>query len=520
MSSIPPPVQGTVVINGNALRPDHVAAVAHGARVVLGGEARQAMDLSARAFGEGTELLEGKRRQLLGTRLQAAGSSAADPRGFILSHCSAVGAPLPVPLARALLVCRANVLAVGASGVRPETVQRILDLLNAGITPVIPSQGSVGAAGDLAPLAHAARVYCGLGGAAILPDGTRTERVDLRAYGLRPVDPTPKEALALINGATLTAAMGAMAVFRAQRVRDALVVACGMTMEALQADLRCLSPGGIALRGHSGGERVARELRSLLAGSELAYAGRTPDPFSLRAAPAVIGALTEAIDHVAGIVIRELNGACDNPIWIEDEGVVEVGNFHGAPVALALDYLRAALTQAITQSERRTYRLCTGHLVGDLPSFLVEGTGLNSGLMIAQYTAASLASECKGLSHPAVVDSIPTVQHSEDHVSMGPIAGRLTLRVLECCADIVGIEALFAAQALDFRRAGVRFHGGQRLVEPPLAGAPGVETARKTVREVVQFWEDDQILEPCLAATSALIRSGRLPPHSTPDLPW
>ncbi len=502
-----PGMSATLVLNGTALRPDHVVAVAHGARVVLGGEARRSMAGSAHAFGADTGVLERKRGQLLG---RDAAPALADPEGFILSHCSAVGAPLPVPIVRALIVCRANVLAVGASGVRPETVQAMLDLLNAGVTPVVPSQGSVGAAGDLAPLAQVARVLCGLGGAAILPDGARVDRVDLAAHGLTPVRPTPKEALSLINGATLTSALAAVAVHRAQRVRDALVTACAMTMEALRADLRCLSPGGIALRGHPGGIRVARELRAMLAGSELAYAGRAPDPFSLRAAPAVLGALTDAIDHAYAIVVRELNGACDNPIWIEDEGVVEVGNFHGAPVALALDYLRAAVTQAVTQSERRTYRLCTGHLAGELPSFLVEGTGLNSGLMLAQYTAASLASECKGLSHPAVVDSIPTVQHHEDHVSMGPIAGRLTLRLLENAADIAGIEALFAAQALDFRRAGIRFSAGERIVEAPLAGAPGVERARKVVREQVAHWDDDQILEPCLSAVGALVRAGRL----------
>lgn len=500
-------MSATIVLNGTALRPDHVAAVAHGARVVLGGEAKRAMAGSAEAFGADAGILERKRSQLLG---RGGPPEVADPEGFILSHCSAVGEPLPVPIARALILCRANVLAVGASGVRPATVQAMLDLLNAGITPVIPSQGSVGAAGDLAPLAHAARVLCGLGGAVTLADGTRMDRADMAAFGLSPVHPTPKEALSLINGATLTSALAAMAVHRAERVRDALVTACAMTMEALQADLRCLSPGALELRGHPGGIRVARELRQLLAGSELAYAGRAPDPFSLRAAPAVIGALTDAIEHVRAIVIRELNGACDNPLWLEDEGVVEVGNFHGAPVAVALDYLRAALTQALTQSERRTYRLCTGHLAGDLPSFLVEGTGLNSGLMLAQYTAASLASECKGLSHPAVVDSIPTVQHHEDHVSMGPIAGRLSLRLLENAADIVGIEALFAAQALDFRRAGIRFPGGRRVVEPPLAGAPGVERAREIVRSVVPHWDDDQILQPCLAAVGQLVRDGCL----------
>jgi len=507
-------MSATVILNGNALRPDHVLAVGHGARVVLGGEAKQAMAGSAAAFGDGAAILERKRRQLLGG---GAKHAPADPEGFVLSHCSAVGAPLPVPVARALIVCRANVLAVGASGVRPETVQRMLDLLNAGVTPVVPSQGSVGAAGDLAPLAHVARVLCGLGGAVTLADGTHVASANLADYGLVPIRPTPKEALALINGATLTSALAAIAVCRAQRVRDALVTACAMTMEALRADLGCLSPGAIELRGHPGGVKVARELRAMLAGSELAYAGRAPDPFSLRAAPAVLGALTDALEHVQAVVIRELNGACDNPLWLEDEGVVEVGNFHGAPVALALDYLRAAVTQAVTQSERRTYRLCTGHLAGDLPSFLVEGTGLNSGLMLAQYTAASLASECKGLAHPAVVDSIPTVQHHEDHVSMGPIAGRLTLRLLENAADIAGIEALFAAQALDFRRAGVRFVNGVRVVEPPLAGAPGVERARLAVRAVTPHWDDDLVLEPCLSATGALVRAGGLTsPAGTP----
>ena len=491
-----------VIINGQALTPDHVAAVAHGARVVLAGDARQRMDCSAAEWAKLPSVLMQKRKYLVGEADLPDGDLVA---GFILAHCAGVGDPLPVAVTRALMVCRANVLATGYSGVRPALVDALIELLNRGITPVVPSQGSVGAAGDLAPLAHIARVLCGLGGAVRLPDGVVTEH-----YELTPFVPTDKEALSLINGATLTSALAALAVHRAERVLDAMEVACAMTMEALRSDTRCLSVNAVNARGHKNGTLVADRLAKRLAGSTLATWGRPPDAFSIRAAPAVLGAARDAWEYARDTTIEELNGACDNPLWIEGEGVVEGGNFHGAPVALALDVLRIGLTQAATQSERRTYRLTSGALTGDLPSFLVEGTGLNSGFMLAQYTAASLASECKGLSHPACVDTIPTVQHHEDHVSMGPIAGRLTLRVLECVADIVGIEALLAAQALDFRRRGLSFPHGVRTEEPPGAMAPGVESARAAVRDVTAYWEDDQILHPALAAVGALVRSGGL----------
>jgi histidine ammonia-lyase len=297
-------------------------------------------------------------------------------------------------------------------------------------------------------------------------------------------------------------------------------VACAMTMEALRSDTRCLSLAAVDSRGHPGGTRVAARIASLLTGSSLAVPRRAPDAFSIRAAPAVLGAARDALEFVNLTVLRELNGACDNPLWVEGEGVVEAGNFHGAPVALALDVLRIAMTQAATQSERRTYRLSTGNLTGDLPSFLVEGTGLNNGFMLAQYTAASLASECKGLAHPASVDTIPTVQHHEDHVSMGPIAGRLTLRLLECAADVVAIEALLAAQALDFRRAGLSFPEGQRVEGEPAVMAPGVEAARTAVRGVTPRWTDDAVLHPALVAVGGLVRRGELPGQGTPEVGW
>ncbi|MDP2312271.1 MAG: aromatic amino acid ammonia-lyase [Pseudomonadota bacterium] len=491
-----------VILNGQALTPDHVAAVAHGARVLLAGDARVRMERSAEAYAALPSVLEQKRRYLVGEFAVPDGDIVA---AFVLGHCAGVGDPLPSSIVRALIVCRANVLATGYSGVRPALVEALLELLNRGITPVVPSQGSVGAAGDLAPLAHVARVLCGLGGAVRLADGTLTETHDLPAF-----TPTHKEALSLINGATLTSALAAMSVHRAERVLDAMEVACAMTMEALRADTRCLSLRAIDARGHGSATLVASRIAKRLDGSQLAVPSRSPDAFSIRAAPAVLGAARDALGFARDLVLRELNGACDNPLWIEEEGVIEAGNFHGAPVALACDVLRIAITQAATQSERRTYRLTSGSLTGDLPSFLVEGTGLNSGFMLAQYTAASLASECKGLSHPACVDTIPTVQHHEDHVSMGPIAGRLTLRVLECVADIVGIEALLAAQALDFRRRGLSFPGGVRTEGPPALIAAGVESARAAVRSVTPYWEDDQILHPVLGAVGALVRSGGL----------
>ncbi len=487
-------------LDGRSLTPAAVHAVAHGARVRLSGDARARCDRTAAIWAGLPSVLVRKHRFLVG---EAAPPGAELVAPFLLAHCSGVGEPLPQPIVRAMIVSRANALAHGSSGVRSVVIDALLHLLNEQKTPVVPSQGSVGAAGDLAPLAHVARVIAGLGGA--VEDAAGRPCAPPNALHL-----TDKEALALINGATLTVGLAAVAVTRAARLLDAAEVACAMTMEVLRADLRCISPGAMAARPHPGAVAVAARLRGLLEGSTLARCGERSDPFSLRAAPAVLGAARDALAHTAETVTHELNAACDNPLWVDGEGEVEAGNFHGAPVAVVLDYLRIALTQAATQSERRSFRLTHGALNGDLPSFLVEGTGLNSGFMLAQYTAASLASECKGLSHPASVDTIPTIQHFEDHVSMGPIAGRLTLRVIENLADIVGIEVLLAAQALEFRREGVSFPGGQRSVGPAVALAPAIERARALVRATTAVWRDDQILHPALAATGRLVRGGSL----------
>lgn len=485
-----------VVLDGESLTTALVTQIASGAPVELADSARARMEASAAAFAALPSILRQKRKFMVGE----VGRDDADlVRGFILGHCAGVGDPLPSGQVRALVACRANVFAVGASGVRPALVDAMCEMLNAGVVPVVPSQGSVGAAGDLAPLAHVARVLCGYGGLANLPDGT------LGPNPLPGVVPTDKEALALINGATLTVALAALAVQQAQAVLDAAIEACAMTMAVTRADPRALANELLRSRRQPGGIRVATRLRAIL-GDERPV--RPPDAFSIRAAPAVLGTAIDALDWVRSTVEAELNGACDNPLWFPAEGVLEGGNFHGAPIALGMDTLRIALTQVGAQSERRTFRLTAASLTGDLPSFLVAGTGLNSGFMLAQYTAASLASECKGLSHPASVDSIPTVQHHEDHVSMGPISARLTLRVLECVTDIIAIEMLLAAQGLDWRMRGQNVVDGvvQRCTPDPLSEQ--IVALHKRIRDVTPYWEDDQPMHPALRAVGNLLRRG------------
>ena len=245
-------------------------------------------------------------------------------------------------------------------------------------------------------------------------------------------------------------------------------------------------------------------------GSTQVIPNQGANAFSIRAAPAVMGTLVEELSSARTTLEREINGAGDNPLLIDGRWI-EGGNFHGAPVAQALDSLKIALTQLATVSERRTFRLTYGQLSKGLPSFLVRGTGLNSGFMLTQYTAASLASECKGLAHPAGVDTIPTVQHHEDHVSMGPIAARMLLEITECVADIVGIELLLAAQALDLRMRGIAFDAiGGPIEASPVVPAPGIAEAHSIVRQSIEYWEDDDLLHPALVQAGQLVRTGEI----------
>ena len=490
----------TIRLNGQNLKCTDVHAIAHGGSTALCEDARLRMQANVDSMPEGPSILEEKRHWLVGG---FASEMTPDElcRTFIIGHCAGVGPLLPKALVRATMAARANVLATATTGCRPVAAEVLIDMLNADVIPEVPSQGSVGAAGDLAPLAHIARVACGY--------------VD-RPKTVRPYRPNSKEALALINGVSMTAALGAIAVVRVRRVLDAAIAAAAMTMEAVGAGSGCIDARVLGARNHPGGIEVAKRLRDWLEGSLQVSPERGANAFSIRATPAVMGTLVEELGCTETILERELNGSGDNPLLIDGEWL-EGGNFHGAPIAQAIDALKVALAQLATVSERRTFRLTYGQLSKGLPSFLVRGTGLNSGFMLTQYTAASLASECKGLAHPASVDTIPTVQHHEDHVSMGPIAARMLLEMVECVADIVGIEVLLAAQALDLRMRGIAFDAsGEPMGADPIELAPNIQLLHQRVRRSIEYWEDDGVLHPCLKAAGQLVRSGEFLGQESP----
>ncbi len=494
-----------VRMDGATLTPEALHAVAMGAPAALDVSAWARMSSSAERLAEQGDVdpLCSKWAWLVGGEVPS--TTAAAVRAFIVSHCAGVGEPLPRAAVRASMAARVNVLATGMTGCRPAVAELYLAMLEADVVPVVPRQGSVGAAGDLAPLAHIARVALRFGGQAwrgevLLPAAEAMA-------GLPEIELTGKEALSLINGATVSAALAGLAVARARRLMDTAVMAAALSFEVVRADLGCLSREALAARRHGGAVTVAERVAALIEGSELCGRGRKADPFSIRCTPAVLGSALDALDYVAKTVTDELNGACDNPLLCGDE-LIEAGNFHGAPIGLAMDHLKVALTQVASISERRTFRLTYGQLSG-LPSFLVAGTGLNSGLMLAQYTAASLVSECKGLAHPASVDSVPTAQHHEDHVSMAPIAARGALAICEALADVLAIELLCGAQGLDFHLRGehVRDDGELQRVDPL---APGAKTRRvyDVVRAHIARWADDQVLHPDLERAGRAVRLG------------
>jgi histidine ammonia-lyase len=481
-------------IDGTTLSAEVLMRIAEGGRAVLDPEARERMAANVAWYDTHPHVDVVRQKWAW---IGASSEGQADIQAFVEGHCAGVGEPLPVPWVRALLAARANVLAVGLSGVRPEAAEVLVAFLEAGVTPVVPTKGAVGAAGSAA-LAHVARVVCGFGGE-VFVDGERKPVASIRGR-VPSLDPTEKEALALLNGSTLGTALGALAVARARRMLHAAEAACALSLEAVRADCGALSSLATEARRQPGAARSAKRLRELVDGSTLVQRGRRPDSFSIRCAPVVFGAAWDALDYVDGVVGRELNAAVDNPLVFDGQGVIEAGNFHGAPVALAMDHLKIALTQVASMSERRVYRLTYGDLSG-LPSFLLPGSGVNSGLMLAQYTAASLVSECKGLSHPASVDNIPTVQHHEDHVSMAPIAARSALEVVEILSDVVAIELLAGAQALDFRTD----DGGR-------AGS-GSARIHAEVRDRVPRWVDDRFLHPDLEALGEGVRDGAFSAH-------
>ncbi|MDL2317815.1 histidine ammonia-lyase [Eubacteriales bacterium OttesenSCG-928-A19] len=379
-------------------------------------------------------------------------------RNLILSHACAMGEPLPTEIVRAVMLLRINTLTRGHSGIRMETLNTLLGMLNAGVHPVIPEKGSLGASGDLALLAHMVLPMLGEGKAEykgeILPGAEA-----MRRAGLPVLELAAKEGLALINGTQIMAAIGCIAVYEAEYLVKAIDIATAMTAEALLGIKSAFDERLHALRGHAGQIESAANLMRLLEGSELARdinQNRVQDAYSLRCAPQVHGASRDAVRYAREVISREINAVTDNPILFPDENdVISGGNFHGQPVALAMDFLGIALSELADISERRIERLVNPQL-SQLPAFLVEDGGLNSGFMITQYSAASMVSENKVYAHPASVDSIPSSANQEDHVSMGTTAARKALMILDNAQKVVGIEFFCASQALSFRDEGMQ----------------------------------------------------------------
>jgi histidine ammonia-lyase len=420
-------------------------------------------------------------------------------RNLILSHSVGVGAPLPVAEARALLLLRCNVLAKGHSGIREETLGLGIEMLNRGVVPVVPERGSVGASGDLAPLAHLALVFIGEGEAFF--EGQRMKGAEaLRRAGLQPVVLEAKEGLALVNGTQAMCAVGTLALLRAEGLAEVADVAGAMTLEGLLGSHKPFIPEIQDVRPHPGQRACAEHVRRLLRDSELVQThvncSKVQDPYSLRCIPQVHGSARDGLSFARRVLEVEVNAATDNPLVFSDtELVVSGGNFHGQPVSLALDVLAISLTQLSSISERRVEQLVNPSLSG-LPPFLARNSGLNSGFMIAQVTSAALVAESRILSHPASVDSIPSSAGREDHVSMGMTAALKARQVAEHARTCLAIELLVAAQALDLRL--------------PVKPGRGAQAAYELIRSRVPTLDRDRELHLDVEKVSALIDSGEL----------
>lgn len=423
---------------------------------------------------------------------------------LVRSHAGGVGNPLAEDEARAMLLLRANVLTKGFSGNRPELVDLLAAMLNVGVTPVIPEKGSVGASGDLAPLAHLALVVIGEGEAFYkgerLAGGAAMERA-----GLKPVALAAKEGLALLNGTQAMTAVGALGVARAQRLVRQADVAGAMSLEALMGTPAAFDERIHRARPHKGQIAAAAHLLRLLDGSEIRESHRTgdtrvQDAYCLRCMPQVHGAVRGVLDHVTGVLETEAGSATDNPLVfpggsVLEESVISGGNFHGAPLAYAFDYAAVALTDLASITERRIDRLLNPDINEGLPAFLAGDPGLSSGFMMAQIVAAALINECQVLATPSSTGSIPTDGGKEDHVSMG-MTGALKLRqIIENAERVVGIELMCGAQALEFRR--------------PLKSSAAVEHVYAAVREVVPRLEEDRVLSGDVAAMARAVREGK-----------
>ncbi|MEY2551848.1 MAG: histidine ammonia-lyase [Verrucomicrobiota bacterium] len=418
---------------------------------------------------------------------------------LVRSHSCGIGNPLSVAEVRAIVLLRANVLALGLSGIRLEVIELLCDLNNRGVVPVIPEKGSVGASGDLAPLAHLSLTLIGEGEA--FYNGERMPSGDaLQKAGLKPASLEAKEGLALLNGTQAMHAVGGLALFRAKRLARVADIAGAMTLEALKGTPTAFDPRIHRARPHPGQQAVADHLRHLLRESEirqshLANDPRVQDAYSLRCMPQVHGAARGALDHCEEVLEIESASATDNPLVFAETGeVLSGGNFHGAPLALGLDYAAIAITDLMSISERRTDRLVNPDSSEGLPPFLATQAGTHSGFMILHVAAVALLNEAKVLAHPASIDNLPTSGGKEDHVSMGMTSALKLRTIVENAEHLLAIELLTAAEGLEFRR--------------PLKAGVGVEQAYERVRRISPPVEADRSMSADIARVAAAIREG------------
>jgi histidine ammonia-lyase len=419
---------------------------------------------------------------------------------LVRSHSCGVGKPLSISEVRAMIFLRANVLALGFSGVRLEVVDSLCQMLNHKVYPVVPEKGSVGASGDLAPLAHLALALIGEGESFF--ENERLASADaLARAGLKPIVLEAKDGLALLNGTQGMHAVGGLALFRAKRLAHVADVAGAMTLEGLMGTPRAFDLRIQKARPHPGQIAVADHMRALLRQSEIRESHRENDPrvqdaYSVRCIPQVHGAVRDALGYVEKILGIESAGATDNPLVFPESGdVISGGNFHGAPLAHAFDFAAIAVTDLMSISERRIERMVNPDLSYGLPAFLARKPGLHSGMMIAQVAAASLLNEAKVLAHPASIDNVPTSAGKEDHVSMGMTSAIKLRSIVENAENLLAIELLAGAEALEHRR--------------PLKGGSGVERAYATVRKYAEPLLEDRALAPDIAAIATAIRAGK-----------
>jgi histidine ammonia-lyase len=499
-------------INGNDLTPEAVREVAEGQRAVLLAPDARATVEQARAVVD--QIVAGNK---IAYAITTGVGKLSDVRippdqvrelqvNLIRSHACGVGDPISVPETRAMMLLRANSLAKGHSGVRPIVIDTLCQMLNRGVTPIVPSQGSVGASGDLAPLAHLALALIGEGDC-INEKGARVPSADaLKGAQIKPLGLESKEAISLINGTQAMLAVGTLALLAGEILVDSADVIGGLTCDALKGTDAAFDERIQKTRPHAGQIRSAANLRDMLEGSQIREShrecGRVQDAYSLRCIPQVHGAVRDTLAHCREIFETEINSAVDNPLVFVTNSdhthgdVISGGNFHGEPLAFALDFLGIALSALAGISERRIERLVNPSLNEGLPPFLAPGAGLNSGFMLPQVTAAALVSENKVLAHPASVDSITTSGNKEDYVSMGMTAAIKLKRIVENARNVLAIEAMAVAQALDFLA--------------PLKTSKRGQAAHAAIRSVCATMEKDRAMYPDVAKISSLIASGKI----------